>query len=410
MAHAISVSPQRRTALRRNLLRWYTTYHRRLPWRNAPAVSGAGAHPDPYHVLVSEAMLQQTQVATVIAYFERFIAAFPTLAALAAAEEQQVLHLWQGLGYYRRARHLHAAARVILADHGGQMPQDVAALLQLPGVGRYTAGAIASIGLGLPAAAVDGNVARVLARWFAIRKPIDQPAVREQLWTLAQQLVPHPKAHPLLRVGILDHPGDFNQALMELGALICTPRNPQCESCPVAKLCEAKRRNLVAQVPVTTPRRKPRPVEHRILTLYNRGRYLLEQRPSRGLWSNMWQLPTLENNDTDAQAWVHEHLGVRPAALHEVGGFTHQTTHRTIRFTLLHARVTDPSRSVLAARLPVFRRLDRLDDLPMSNAQRRAIAILKEKTRSQDAMATKEKQQPRHAYPNSRKSSSSNPK
>ncbi|MEZ6191711.1 MAG: A/G-specific adenine glycosylase [Phycisphaerales bacterium] len=205
--------------VRQRLLKWYDAHRRHLPWR-----ADKSETPNPYHVLVSEAMLQQTQVATVIPYFNRFIEALPTVDDLAAADEQAVLRLWQGLGYYRRARNLHAAAKAIQQEHGGKVPDTIEALLKLPGVGRYTAGAIASIAYGRPAPILDGNVARVLARLFLIEQPVDAPKTRNTLWQLAEQLVPDKRA------------GDFNQAVMELGALVCTKVNPSCEACPLSGL------------------------------------------------------------------------------------------------------------------------------------------------------------------------------
>ncbi len=351
-------------ALRRDLLRWYRRAHRKLPWRASPF-----QHPDPYHTLVSEAMLQQTQVATVIPYFERFIAAFPTLADLAAADEQAVLTRWQGLGYYRRARHLHAAARICVAQHGGAVPASLDALLELPGVGRYTAGAIASIAFGIRAPILDGNVARVLARWFALDQPIDHPAVRERQWALAAALVPGRQ------------PGDFNQAMMELGALICTPRQPRCAVCPVKRHCRALAEGRVAELPVVGKRQAPRAVTHRVLALQRRDRYVFEQRPDVGLWSAMWQYPTDESPDRhDAIAWAKQRLGLTIAPPRTLGSFTHQTTHRTIRFEVQHARVTAGR---LCARVGRWRRLDQLQDLPLPNPQRKVVQMLTQKTQAE---------------------------
>lgn len=343
--------------LRRSLLEWYRQHHRRLPWRAAP-----GGPAEPYHVLVSEAMLQQTQVATVVPYFERFIAAFPTVADLAAADEQDVLRLWQGLGYYRRARHLHAAAKAIVERFGGEVPGTMGELLSLPGVGQYTAGAIASIAHGVAAPILDGNVARVLARWFTIEAGIDQPATRKRLWELAAAVVPE------------EHPGDFNQAMMELGATVCVPRGPRCMWCPVAEHCAARQAGREEELPVVSPRRAPRAVTHHVAAIERGGRYLFEQRPSTGLWSNMWQLPTAEALDGEPiAAWVKERFGlsVEPVARHEA--FTHQTTHRTIRFEVHGLRVTGGR---LRAGAGVWRRLGGVSDLPLSNPQRRIVAAL----------------------------------
>ena len=307
-------------------------------------------------------MLQQTQVATVIPYFLRFIGAFPAVADLAAAEEQRVLRLWQGLGYYRRARNLHAAARMIVERFGGRVPSTVAELLELPGVGRYTAGAIASIAFNRRAPIVDGNVARVLSRWFAIEEPIDAPRTRDRLWELAGHLVPP------------GSPGDFNQAMMELGALVCTPKSPVCLVCPAASQCEANRLGIQEDLPRTLPKRKPKPVTHTVLAIERRGQYLFEQRPPEGLWSNMWQLPTREDGEQSALSqWARETLGLQIAAPKQVSDFTHQTTHRTIRFTVHHATVASGRK-----RRGAWHRLDAVDDLPMAKPQLEALKLVRE--------------------------------
>ncbi len=350
-------------ARRRALLAWYRREHRRLPWRAMPGRLG-----DPYRVLVSEAMLQQTQVATVIDYFNRFITALPTLADLAAADEQAVLRLWQGLGYYRRARHLHAAAKAIMSEHGGAAPADVDALRSLPGVGRYTAGAMASIAFGVSAPLVDGNVARVLARWEAIDEPVDRPAVQKRLWALASSLLPP-------RPG---HPGDWNQALMELGAMICTPRGPRCLACPVRQWCRAAERGLQDQLPRRSPRRKPLAVTHHLVAVARDGTFLFEQRDDTGLWANLWQMPTWEAGPTDGSthdiaAWLIDHVGLDIARPKPVARFDHATTHRAITFRVWHAHVRGGRRP----RAMRWRRLDQLDDLPLARPQQYAVKLLK---------------------------------
>jgi len=343
------------TALRRALLRWYRRSGRALPWRAAP-----GEHPPAYHTLVSETMLQQTQVATVIDYFHRFMAAFPKIEALARAKEERVLRLWQGLGYYRRARHLHAAARQIVAEHGGRVPDNVATLLKLPGVGRYTAGAIASIAYGKREPIVDGNVARVLARWFTLKVPIDEPATRARLWELAEQMLP------------TRHAGDLNQAMMDLGATICVPRVPRCDACAVSRWCGAYRRGQAEALPVTRPRRAPRAVTHHMVALHRRGRYLWRQRPGTGLWAKLWELPTAEQvAAAELDAWVRQQTGLEVTGLEAVGTFTHQTTHRTVRFEVWHA-----SRCSGRARAGVWRALDEVGDLPRGGPWRRVVQVL----------------------------------
>ncbi len=355
---------------RRRLLAWYRRAHRDLPWRAAPGAAADPSHrrADPYHVLVSEAMLQQTQVATVIDYFHRFIARFPTVEALAAAPEQEVLALWQGLGYYRRARHLHAAAKRIVDQHRGRVPETREALEQLPGIGRYAAGAIASIAHGRREAVVDGNVARVLARVFAIDQPIDDRQTIAHIWRLAARLVPP------------THPGDFNQALMELGATVCTPRAPQCLICPLSPLCRANQQCRTTELPRRLPRKQPISVTHHILAVTRNGNLLLRQRPAKGLWSNMWELPTLElapgsSNATPAvlAEWLTEQHGLTTSPPEHIATFTHQTTHRTIQFVLWQC---DSKAGRLKPKSGAWRRPDNLDGLPLPNPQRKAIALL----------------------------------
>jgi A/G-specific adenine glycosylase len=238
-------------AFRRDLVRWYRRHHRKLPWRGAR---------DPYRIWVSEIMLQQTRVETVREYYQRWLKEFPTLQALARARPSRVLKMWEGLGYYSRARNLHRAAKMI-----EELPADVEELSELPGIGRYTAGAIASIAFGLRAPIVDGNVARVFARVFG--KTGNE-------WQIADALLPEKDC------------GDFNQALMELGALICLPARPRCDACPLRRVCVTQSDAL--------PARKRRPLErvtHDVVFAQRRGKVLLRQRPSTGLLAGLWELP-----------------------------------------------------------------------------------------------------------------------
>ena len=354
------------TALRRDLLRWYDANQRTLPWREAAGggIAAATRREDyAYRVLVSETMLQQTQVATVIPYFERFMDAFPTVAALAAADEQQVLRLWQGLGYYRRARNLHAAAGMIVDRFGGEVPATVEQLLELPGVGRYTAGAVASIAYGQVAPIVDGNVARVLARWFEMDEPVSGTTGRKRLWELAEQVVDEAR------------PGDFNQSMMELGALVCTPREPKCGTCPVAKRCSARQAGRESELPVIPARRSRQSVRHVVVALSRRdGRYLFEQRPAEGLWSNMWQLVTLQDQVGDVAGWVRERYGLTICGTRRTGQFVHVTTHRDISFEVVRGEVTGGR---LRRGVGLWRKLTAVDDLPLAKPQQRAIALLR---------------------------------
>jgi len=272
-------------------------------------------------------MLQQTQVATVLRYYGPFLARFPTVEALASASLDDVLAHWAGLGYYARARNLHEAARRIVSDHRGRIPKTVKELSQLPGVGRYTAGAVASIAFGQPAPVVDGNVARVLARLFALRCDIKSAAGKAALWEQASRLLP--------RRGC----GQFNQALMELGATVCLPSVPACDRCPVADCCRALADGLVNELPVRGAARPPRTVRMVALALSGGDRVLIRRRPAEGLWGGLWELPSAEiASRTDGRAAVAELL---PASLRpflrrfsRIGELTHRLTHRTVRFEL----------------------------------------------------------------------------
>ncbi len=267
-------SPAFAEQLQVQLLAWYGRHARRLPWR-APA----GVRPDPWRVLVSEVMLQQTTAATVAARFDDFLARFPTPAAMAAAGEEAVLQAWSGLGYYRRARALHACARALVAEHGGRVPVNPTALSALPGLGPYTAAAVAAIAFDLPCVPVDGNVARVLVRLFALDWPL--PSSLPRLRRLAATLAPSTRA------------GDFAQALMELGALVCRPRTPACCDCPLTGLCRAQREGRAAALPRRDPRRvRPRRRVTAWLAHTPAGLVLLRRRPPRGLLAGLVDLPS----------------------------------------------------------------------------------------------------------------------
>lgn len=350
---------------RKKLLRWYDQHRRELPWR-VPRNKGASGRAlgdvriDPYHVLVSEAMLQQTQVATVIPYFHRFLERFPTIASLAAADEQDVLRLWQGLGYYSRARNLRAAARRVVAEHDGELPQTVKQLLELPGVGRYTAGAIASIAFDRRAPILDGNVIRVLCRTARIESDPREKETQEQLWVRAEEVLPAKRC------------GDFNSALMELGATVCTPRAPKCLLCPVRDHCRAQAAGVQEQIPRA---RQPRqtPLLRRNVYCIRRGdHYLVEQRPSKGRWAGMWQFVTLDAQQPPRSAATHLRIKLSPPR--HIGTVNHALTHRRYTFDVYACTVkhngSDPSPRRWTT-------LDRLCDYPLPRPHLKVAELLR---------------------------------
>ncbi len=263
------------------LLDWYDAHARKMPWRVGPEARKAGIMPDPYAIWMSEIMLQQTTVATVRSYFERFQARWPTVADLAAAQDANVMGEWAGLGYYARARNLLKCARVVVDEHGGTFPADHGALLKLPGVGPYTAAAVASIAFDLPFTVLDGNVERVMARLYDIHTPL--PAAKPELMVKAAALTPQSR------------PGDYAQAVMDLGATICSPKSPACGICPWRDPCQARLAGTAAELPKKTPK-KAKPVRHGTVYLAQRadGARLLETRPAKGLLGGMLGWPGSE--------------------------------------------------------------------------------------------------------------------
>jgi A/G-specific adenine glycosylase len=306
------------------LLAWYDRHRRRLPWR-----SPTGVRPDPYRVWLSEIMLQQTTVATVAPYFDRFVARWPTVSALAAASLDEVLQLWQGLGYYTRARNLHACARIVVTHYGGIFPDNVSALRSLPGIGDYTAAAIAAIAFDRQEAAVDGNVERVTARLYAVDEPL--PAVKQRLRALAAALVPESRA------------GDFAQALMDLGATICTARRPRCVLCPWRACCGAVAAGMAEALPVR-PAKLERPQRYGLAFWLTRsdGAVLLRRRPEKGLLGGMVEVPS---TPWSAAPWqIAEASAVAPAAVEWrllPGTVRHGFTHFRLELGVAAGRTDD---------------------------------------------------------------------
>ncbi|SPH22995.1 Adenine DNA glycosylase [Ascidiaceihabitans donghaensis] len=305
------------------LLDWYDLHARAMPWRTPPAEKQAGVRPDPYRIWLSEVMLQQTTVAAVTEYFNRFTKRWPTVSALAAADDADVMGEWAGLGYYARARNLLKCARAIVADHGGIFPADHAALLKLPGIGPYTAAAISSIAFDLRHVVVDGNVERVMARLYNVHTPL--PAAKPELTTLAEALTPNSR------------PGDYAQAVMDLGATLCTPKSPACGICPWRMPCLARQAGTAQDLPKKTPK-KPKPVRHGTVYLARRsdGAWLLETRPDKGLLGGMLGWPGSD--------WV-DVADNRPAGMPPIeaqwsplaGEVRHTFTHFHLILTVLHA-------------------------------------------------------------------------
>ncbi|MGQ9652203.1 MAG: A/G-specific adenine glycosylase [Phycisphaerae bacterium] len=329
------------------LLRWYDANRRDLPWRRRAD--------DPYAQLLAEFMLQQTQVGTVLDYYERFINRFPTIQALAAAELDDVLALWSGLGYYRRARNLHAAARKIIEQYGGTVPQTVDELMSLPGIGRYTAGAIASIAYDVRAPVLDGNVVRVLMRLLAMRADSKSTTARSRLWRFAEGFLPRKRC------------GDFNQAMMELGATLCSPRAPNCDACPLRRCCRAHLRRLTDHIPPTARRTRALPARMVVAAVcrsVGRGssrEWLFVQRPSSGLWAGLWELPSrpVAHGESVAAARksLEANLPVRcRLSKTPVATLTRQLTHRTITFEVFTASISHACKKAGSGQRPTCQR------------------------------------------------------
>ena len=345
-------------ALRKALLVWFAVHRRAMPWR---------ASRDAYPIWVSEVMLQQTTVAAVVPYFERFLAAFPTVRHLAAADEQQVLHLWQGLGYYRRVRHLHAAAKRLVADHAGELPDDPAVWAELPGVGRYILGAVMSQAFERKLPIVEANSLRVLSRWFA--SPLD-PRVgpgQKWVWEAAAAVLPDAQV------------GDFNQAVMELGATVCTPVAPKCESCPVAKWCEAKRLGLQASIP-PKPAAKTLTAVTEVGVLLHDGEAvcLFQRRPDAKRWAGMWEVPRGEvlpgeTLEVAAVRVVRELTGFTAALGEELAVVRHGVTRYAI--TLTGFTATRVGGAFTPGHYAAWREVPagELADYPMSTSQRKLV-------------------------------------
>jgi A/G-specific adenine glycosylase len=344
---------------RGKLLAWYDRHARDLAWRRSP---------DPYRVWVSEIMLQQTQVATVSDYFPRFVATFPTIASLARAPEEKVLRLWEGLGYYRRARQLHRAAKVIVAEHGGRFPSEVEAVRALPGIGRYTAGAILSIAFDQRQPILEANTVRLLSRLMAYRGDPRSKSGEILLWQLAEELLPRSGS------------SRFNQALMELGSLVCTPRSPACESCPVRSLCPTHRQGLQEVIPRVRSKPRTEQVREVLLVVRNGDRILLRRRRADERWAGFWDFPrfAIESNNGTVADEVIGRLAAETGVTAQIGQTLTTIKHGVTRFRItLDCRWADclskPRRLPPAIR---WLRPSQLIDYPLSMTGRRVARLL----------------------------------
>ncbi|TVQ80196.1 MAG: A/G-specific adenine glycosylase [Phycisphaeraceae bacterium] len=350
---AVAKDCGRATRITTALTQWFRANARDLPWRATDAKGRRNA----YHALVAEAMLQQTQVSRVLEKYSAFIARFPDVHALANATEEEVLSAWSGLGYYRRARHLHHAAKNICKNHEGKVPEDAESLRRLPGVGRYTAGAIASIVYGHAEPVVDGNVTRVQLRLEASDQRQGEPATERWAWKHASDLVARAA-----------DPGAFNEAMMELGATVCTPGVPRCEACPLRKACRAASLGLASTLPVPKVRAGRRAVYHSAVVIRDRqNRLLIQRRPERGLWAGMYQAPTVEREDRAATASeIKKWFGL--ARIVEKERFVFLTTHREVHFAIFTS--SPPPSPPAAARWACP---SEIAALPLANPHRRIL-------------------------------------
>ncbi len=342
------------------LLAWYRQHGRTLPWRG---------HPDPYAVWVSEIMLQQTRVDTVIPYFEKWMGLFPSVKDLAKATEQDVLNAWEGLGYYSRARNLHKAAKTVVEQHNGKLPRDLKELLNLPGIGRYTVGAIASIAFGMDEPTLDGNLRRVFARLFDVSEPADSSTGEKILWGLAKEHLPIGQA------------GDYNQALMDLGATICLPKKPRCLICPLMEVCESRIKGTQEQRPVLKPKKEiPHYVHAAGVTVRRFGNppneeVLLSKRPSKGLLGGMWEFPNGRVDGEPAEelkSALEAGYSLKVQKGEALGIVKHAYTH--FRVTV-HAYRCEPV-SIPRNKNLKWVKLKALDDYPMGKVDRQIARML----------------------------------
>jgi A/G-specific adenine glycosylase len=362
MEDTLLSAPAARRKFARFLLAWFDNHARDLPWRRTREL---------YAIWISEIMLQQTQVATVIGYYERFLAAFPSVEQLAAADESQVLRLWEGLGYYRRGRQIHAAARQIVADHAGEFPRSYEAVRALPGIGRYTAGAILSIGLDQRLPILEANTIRVLSRLIALRDDPRSTPSQARLWQVAEEILPAEQC------------GAFNQALMELGSEICTSKQPACERCPVSSLCAGRAQGLVEQIPLPAKKTEYTDLVETAVVVRRASKILVRQCQPGERWAGLWDFPRFASLSPSDQNWqtaavlrVGEWLGVEIEATGHLATTKHGVTRYRITLHVLAATWLASSR--LADHCRWVTRQE-LTELPLSVTGRKIASLLSAK-------------------------------
>jgi A/G-specific adenine glycosylase len=349
--------------LQDQLLDWFEENGRDLPWRRTYL---------PYHIWISEIMLQQTQMERAVVYFERWIQRFPDIASVAAASEEEVLRLWEGLGYYSRARNIRKTARILVEQYNAQLPADHQKLLQLPGIGNYTAGAVMSLAFNEKHPIVDANIERLFARLFNIDGPVKENSNHKLIWQLAWELSP---AHT---------PRNFNQALMELGALVCRPKNPGCGQCPLDDLCESFQLGIVAERPTLPPGKKIIRIEMATGVLRHKGKYFIQKRPADGVWANLWEFPggRIEQHETPEAAVVREFYEETELKIHrlrKIDIVKHSYTRYRVRLHCYACRLQNSTAtpSLHAAQEYRWAGEKALDDFAFPAPHRRLIDIMR---------------------------------
>ncbi len=364
------LSPSVKKIFAQVLLSWFDQKKRNLPWRNTK---------NPYAIWISEVMLQQTQVATVIPYFERFLVRFPDVLSLAVADEQEVLKLWQGLGYYRRARHLHQAAKLIASNFNGIFPTSLDNLASLPGLGRYTINAVLSQAFDYKLPILEANTKRVLARLFASKLDVDSSLGNKFLWDAAEEILPEKDV------------GAFNQGMMELGSLVCVPVNPHCQVCPLETFCKAKRMGLVSELPIRKKKLVITEVDEFAVILENKGKLLLGKRPIKQRWAGLWEVPhDVSNPDKteieNLEAIAYKYTSLKPKSFFPLGLITHPVTRYRIKVRFFLAKVSGIPRSDFYEEL-AWVPLSEVEQYPKSSPQTKIIAMALEFLSNKPAVA-----------------------